>query len=304
MRRLDEAAYDELNDALGRLPPLGVEFALGAFASWDAIVEYSTATIDGVLCIFAKIDGSHVLWGPPLVPPNDPRFVQVLTRALEIVEELNGGLGFANFIPDAWHAVLPESDFFMRPLHSEYLYSRLDLAELQGHRFKRIRNEIRHFMSTYAWRVERIGPESRAGCEAILDLWASSRQPADPAEARTRQLYVQAERRLLEIACEGTMRDLVGLAVFVEDRIVAFTLAQATGHPSHREAAIIVEKTDHRISGLGRFIFWQAAKELLADFDIINKGGDMDLPGLRQAKIAYSPQRLRGLFAIARRPNA
>ena len=115
-------------------------------------------------------------------------------------------------------------------------------------------------------------------------------------------LHLKAERKLLEIACDGAMRDLLGLVVFLDDRIAGFTLTQSVGDRSHREGAVIVEKTDHRISGLARFIFWQAAKELFEGFDVVNKGGDMDLPGLRRAKRAFGPQRTRDVFTVARRP--
>lgn len=72
-----------------------------------------------------------------------------------------------------------------------------------------------------------------------------------------------------------------------EGEIAAFTLGDML---SAQHALILFEKALPQYNGLFQLINREAAARLFKDTLLLNRGEDLDLPGLRQSKLSYKPE--------------
>jgi hypothetical protein len=63
-------------------------------------------------------------------------------------------------------------------------------------------------------------------------------------------------------------------------------------------AVVHYEKGSPDFDGIYKMINQETAKILEKDFKYINRESDMDLPGLRQAKMSYRPHHMIEIFNI------
>ena len=81
--------------------------------------------------------------------------------------------------------------------------------------------------------------------------------------------------------------DMGGLILFVEDRVVAFSVFN---RQNSNTALVHFEKYDREIKGAGQAVNWETAKYLKDQYEFLNREQDLGIEGLRRAKESYMPE--------------
>ncbi|MDR1544740.1 MAG: phosphatidylglycerol lysyltransferase domain-containing protein [Prevotellaceae bacterium] len=173
-------------------------------------------------------------------------------------------------------------EYFSNRDYFDYIYLREELATLAGKKFQPKRNHINQFLRNFPnHEFLEISPEIIPQCLALEWLLLSKND--NPQEA----VALEAECRAITTAFDNFQQlDLQGLALKVNDKIVAFTY----GSPiSGCVFDVAVEKADTSIIGAYAAINNEFAKRIPQNFLYINREEDLGLEGLRKAKLSYQP---------------
>lgn len=165
----------------------------------------------------------------------------------------------------------------------DYLYNRLDLAELKGKHYQPKRNHVNRFRKSYDCLFEPLTPSCIPECLEFEAAWCRRH---GYAESQT----IRDERKSLTIAFRHWEElGLTGEVIRLEGRIIAFTF----GHPiNHNTFGVHYEKADIGIDGAYSAINRHFAASLPPQYTYLNREEDLGIPGLRQAKLSYHPVKL------------
>lgn len=170
----------------------------------------------------------------------------------------------------------------------DYVYNIDDLADLKGRKFQKKRNHINRFRSLYpAWRTEPLTPANLEAVQAMAEQWYQLRLQRDP----------QASFHLEQTALNRAFKyyealGLDGMVLYDGDRILAFTMASPLSVDTmdiHFEKA--TEDADGAYTAINQ-AFAQYLRDKYPHIRYLDREEDMDLEGLRQAKLSYCPERL------------
>ncbi|MDR0290501.1 MAG: DUF2156 domain-containing protein [Treponema sp.] len=158
----------------------------------------------------------------------------------------------------------------------DYLYSRMELAELAGKKFHKKKNLVNQFLHTYAAHDERpLTQEFIPQAIAILDQWRQDKGGDGD--------YLAA-REALELF--GTL-PLRGYIFFVDGSPAAYCLGESVA--KGKMFAIHFEKAIDHYKGIYQFMNQAFAAALPRFFSHLNREQDLGNEGLRQAKMTYRP---------------
>ena len=169
----------------------------------------------------------------------------------------------------------------------DYLYLREELEQLAGKHLKSKRNHCNRFVEEHPdYEYRPITPDLFDDCLALADLWSEESEHENPTYGDS----LSAEKRVLQRFFDNWQKlDMLGGAIYLKDRMVAFTL----GAPVTADTFdICVEKADRNVNGAFNIINQQFAKHLPTQYRYINREEDMGLEGLRKAKLSYHPFQL------------
>ncbi|MCL1889142.1 MAG: phosphatidylglycerol lysyltransferase domain-containing protein [Desulfovibrionaceae bacterium] len=164
----------------------------------------------------------------------------------------------------------------------DYQYNARELATLSGNRFHKKKNLVNQFVKLYPFRYL---PMTENSLEEVLDLqkkWLLRLEEKSPAlEAED-----LAVRRVLELW--ESIPGITGGLIRIRDEAVAYTVGEET---SPGILSVHFEKGLPGFKGVYQAINHYFSREALATgkFHLINRGQDLDDPGLRQAKESYNP---------------
>jgi hypothetical protein len=174
------------------------------------------------------------------------------------------------------------------PGNFDYIYLRQELAELKGKKFDGKRNRIRKFESTFVHEYHALTRADVPGCFRLLEDWFEEKRNGDP--------YMRAERTAIIQALASFERlNLKGGVVKVGGRVEAFTMG---GRLTADMAVIPIEIANPGLVGLAQWINREFVLREWADSTFINREQDMDIEGLRKAKLSYQPARLVKKFNL------
>ncbi len=164
--------------------------------------------------------------------------------------------------------------------HFDYVYSVPELVELKGNKFHKKKNLLNQFEKTHLFEYSPMYAEC---VEEVLDMqaeWHSWQE--HPSEALVAEN--QAIGRVLKDF--DRMRCLMGGAIRVEGKVVAYTVGECLGNST---VVIHFEKGDTRYKGVYQAInkHFLAAQE--GRFALVNREQDLGDEGLRKAKMSYNP---------------
>jgi len=157
----------------------------------------------------------------------------------------------------------------------DYLYKRVDLAQLNGRKFHKKRNLIKIFSGVYKTVVKPITPANTANAKHVLEQWRASREnPGDYAAG------IEALDKIKELK-------LYGIIVYIENQPVAYTLGEE--YRNGTSFVVHFEKALSQYKGLYQYINYAFAISLPDKYKHINREQDLGDKGLRQAKMSYHP---------------
>jgi len=276
----DRAVFDAF---LGRHPSEVCELAFANIFIWKDSERPRWTVLDGGLCVLVEPDFE----GPYALPPvGGERIPETIATLLSHVPRLSRVP--EDFVRAFGAGFRVEED----PGNFDYVYSRQELAELKGKKFDGKRNRIRKFESTFPrqYQYRRLAREDVPGCVRLLEAWFEEKRNGDP--------YMRAERRAILRALDSFEElGLRGGVVEVGGRVGAFTLG---GRLTADMAVIPIEIADPGFVGLAQWINREYVVRECADYAFINREQDMNVEGLRKAKLSYQPVRLVKKYNLLR----
>ncbi|GFK93640.1 hypothetical protein NNJEOMEG_01474 [Fundidesulfovibrio magnetotacticus] len=198
---------------------------------------------------------------------------------------LNGGGSFIRVparLADIWSEALPgRVEVSEAREHWDYVYLVSELSALSGNRFHKKKNLLNQFTKNYAYEYH---PLTADCIEEVLQMqmeWCVWREAECDAT-------LAAENRAIARVVKDWDRlpNLLGGAVRVEGRMIAYTVAEALDDSM---LVIHFEKGSNGFKGV-----YQAVNQMFLEhqgqgFTHVNREQDLGDEGLRKAKLSYNP---------------
>ncbi len=169
------------------------------------------------------------------------------------------------------------------PGDADYIYERSVLAELPGARFHRKRNHLERFLREFPhWCVQPLSALNAPDALSVAAAWLG--EEASPALRHEYEAIAHALESMPELA-------LFGAVLYVEGAPVAMTIASML---SPEVADIHYEKCLPSFRSAYPLINREMAR--LLSCPLMNREEDINIPGLRQAKLSYFPSLILSKF--------
>ena len=162
--------------------------------------------------------------------------------------------------------------------NSDYIYNRIDLANLSGKAYHKKKNLVNSFKNNYEFTIVKINSSNIDDAKKVLNLWKEGRDLKQTD-------YYQCIDALDDIKNENSV--LSGIIAYVENNPVAWSLGELL--PDSKTYLVHFEKGDNNYKGVYQFINNETAKNLPETVLYINREQDLGDEGLRQAKMTYRP---------------
>jgi uncharacterized protein len=229
--------------------------------------------LNGSLCVLVEPDFEDPYFLPPL---GGERVPETVAACLEHAPRLSRVP--EHFVARSGAGFKAEED----PGNFDYVYLRQDLAELKGKRYDGKRNRIRKFESTFAHEYHALARPDVPGCYRLLEDWFEEKRNGDP--------YMKAEKvAIIQALASFERLGLKGGVVKVGGRVEAFTLG---GRLTAATAVIPIEIANPGLVGLAQWINREFVLREWGGYAFINREQDMNVEGLRKAKLSYQPDHL------------
>jgi len=256
---------------------------------WNHFAQYRYAYVNGNVILASTIEGI-TRFRPP-IGPRDPALMKDLLRfAQEYGDDTPMVLldpATAQWIRDLDPSVIivPDRD------HFEYVYRALDLAELPGKNYVKIRSQIHKFRRNCRHTVEPVTAANREEVLEFLVKWCEWKGCEN-------DLVLAHEKEAVFFAIEHfTELPLRGLLIRVEGKIAAISLFERLNADT---ALIHFEKGLPDCEGIYKAINAETATHLAGEVEYINRESDLGVAGLREAKLRYHPHHMVEVFSIKR----
>jgi len=166
------------------------------------------------------------------------------------------------------------------PGDADYIYMREDLAGLHGRKYDGKRNHLKKFAAIEGTSFEKIGT---GNIKEVLEFqydWCEMRRCEDDMS------LVNEGAAAINLIEEFLMLGAFGVLVRVDGRVRGYSLAVRQGNDT---AVIILEKADHTYQGIYQAINNRMNIEMPEDIKYVNREQDMNIEGIRKAKLSYHP---------------
>lgn len=257
--------------------------------SWMEYSNYHYTYLEDNIVIMTKVN-NLIQFRPPMGKRNLDLFNQVFRLALKEASSppiVLIDVETKNWLSEKFPKLKfsPDRDYF------EYVYLASDLAELPGTAYAKIRNRLNKFKKNYSYTIETISEENIDEMRAFLKRWCLWKNcESDPILENERKAIIYSMAHFFELG-------LSGIAIRINEKIEALAVFEKM---SPNTALVHYEKGSPDYDGIYKAINAETAKILQKDFKFINRESDMDLPGLRQAKMSYNPHHMVEVFHVDR----
>lgn len=177
--------------------------------------------------------------------------------------------------------------------HWDYVYSVPELIALQGETYRKKRELLEGFKTSYLWQYSCMTPDC---VEEVLEMqaewfrWREEENEHSPALQAENEAITRVLQHMDRLPC------LMGGTVRVDGRIKAYTLAECL---SRDTLVIHFEKADTRFTGAYQAINQMFLEHAGKDFAFVNREQDLGEEGLRKAKLSYNPVRFEKKYDVA-----
>ena len=187
---------------------------------------------------------------------------------------------------------------------NDYVYDLDRLAQLSGKKLAKKKNLISQFMRVNPnWKIKNI---EKNDIDEIMEFSYYWKELHDVGNAfisskQDQSEYLDIEMEALKLSLQNwEILPNEGIKLYVNDKICAF----AIWSPQTMDMVTIhYEKYDPLIKGAGQVINQQTALILKERFKYANREQDIGLPGIRQAKRSYQPERMIPFYRLKVKMN-
>ncbi|MGH4121110.1 DUF2156 domain-containing protein [Clostridium sp.] len=171
----------------------------------------------------------------------------------------------------------------------DYLYEAEKLIKLSGKKLHGKKNHYNSFIKNYNYEVKDIEDEDvKKDVIVAAEKWYED-------NSDDHMLFYELQG-IKDVLKNMDTMNTVGIAVYVDDKIVAFSLGEKLNDGL---AVIHIEKGDMNYSGVYSFINKTFIDRCFSDVKIINREQDLGIDGLRKSKLSYHPLKLEKKYIFS-----
>lgn len=174
--------------------------------------------------------------------------------------------------------------------NADYVYDVRDLTRLAGAAYRDKRGHIVTFEQLNPFfEYRRLTPGLVGQCQELQDAWCDEKH-CDLVTS------MRAEARAVkEVLAAAEQLRVTGGVILVDGRVEAFTLGELMAPDT---VVIHIEKANGSMHGLFQVINQQFLAHEWQGAQFVNREQDLGVPGLRQAKLSYSPHHLVEKYTV------
>ncbi len=192
-------------------------------------------------------------------------------------ESQSGQKNMVKLLESVGFDVVPDRDNW------DYVYMTKDLINLTGTKYHSKKKAIRKCLSKYKCVLEPISPKIVLECLKFQEEWCKqidcTRYPS----------LIFENTAIVNSLREFENLDLTGAVIRIDGKIEALTIGERL---NDNTAVIHFEKANAEVDGLYQVINNWFCREMLSDFEFVNREQDLGDPGLRRAKMSYHPNHM------------
>lgn len=261
------------------------DFSFSSIFCWQKQYQTTYALVDGFLVIRYICDDNMPCYMMPIGTGDMAKVLHDLIADAALRNERFRIHAITSEMFAILDAALPNTfSFEAHRDYFEYIYLSQDLITLSGKRFQHKRNHINRFKANFPnWQYMTLTDALVSQCRLLYQEWAKEYEQRHPHTVMPGEAYA------VEMALKHhTQLNLRAGAIFVEDKMVAFSLGQAVTCDTF---VVYVEKALVQYPGAFQLINQQLIANEAKEFEFINREEDLGLDSLRQAKMSYNPVR-------------
>lgn len=269
------------------------DFSFTSLYMWRNINQFSYQVIGDYLCIAGishlELDEETAFLFPPLTKTGHYEAAKLRETILEAkrIFESKGQKFNLRLLPSHMLKIVecafPKGLIVKddRPNH-DYVYLKEDLINLRGRKYHAKRNHLNHFTGHYSYEYTRIGSDK---AEEALAFIRQFNEDKDLSE------YEMNLLRMEEEAMKDVLNNLEAVgymagAIYIGGEMQALTI----GGPLGKKTVVVhVEKANIKYRGAYQAINNEFCKNMDPHIKCVNREEDMDIMGLREAKMSYRP---------------
>jgi hypothetical protein len=165
--------------------------------------------------------------------------------------------------------------------HWDYVYSVSELIELKGKRFHKKKNLLNQFRKHYDFEYVPFGTQMIHKAIELQEDWCIWR------DCESSDLLSAENRTISKILTQWeTIKNLTGGAIIVNQKMAGYTIAESLTDDT---LVIHFEKGNPDYKGIYQAINQMFLKHSGNTFEFVNREQDLDIQGLRKAKLSYHP---------------
>ncbi|MBR6725794.1 MAG: DUF2156 domain-containing protein [Clostridia bacterium] len=166
------------------------------------------------------------------------------------------------------------------PNWNDYVYDTNALATFAGRAYNGQRNHTNAFLrENPSWEYKTITSDNIADVRRFY-------YDADIFHAKDAELYVEEQKKVVEVLDNFEVYGMIGGAIYVEGKVIAFALGEIMGDTLHTH----IEKADKSIRGSYQMIVREYnSANLKYGIKYTNRQDDAGDEGLRRSKLSYHP---------------
>lgn len=265
---------DFIKSKTGERRTEGCDFTSGNLIGWSRFFDGEIADIKSCLVVRLNKFGSYSF--PKgnnyaealefmLKEFDYPEFSVLEKHETEIVEKL---------FPGKYEFIASRNNF-------DYVYSREKLSTLKGKKYHSKRNHIAYFEKNFNWSFEPLSRKNLDECIAMNEKWYTLNVEKDRES-------IEDEREVLRLNF-AHFEEIGGIGgvLRIDGGVVAFTFGERLNENTFDTH---FEKAYSDIRGAYPMINMLFARNMLADYEFVNREDDVGSEGLRSAKLSYHPE--------------
>lgn len=198
-----------------------------------------------------------------------------------------------NFLEDHFPFIF---DFEEDRANADYIYEIESLSTLKGKKLSKKRNHLNAFLQeNINWKIQEINESNIESVLQFAKKWYEKKNGGD-CEIGDASLEIE-KKSLLKYVLQLDNIGADGIVLFVDEKVVAFTVGQKISDTVYDT---VFEKALEEVRGSYNMInreFAKYLKEKYPSLQYINRESDVNMPGLRQAKLSYMPSILLKKFS-------
>ena len=263
---------------------------------WRDSNQFNWQVLGDYLCVagisFLEIDKEEAFLFPPLTKTGryEPTGVRKTVLEAKRIFAEKGQKFSIRLIPKHMIGILEDAfpgefEFIEDRPNFDYIYLADDLIHLSGRKYSQKRNHLHYFHENYQYEYVRLTSEMADDAMRFIREF-NERKHLPPHEM---DLLLMEEEAMRDVFTNLERIGYVAGAILIDGKIEALSIAGRLGRDMIN---VHVEKANIEYRGLYQAINNEFCIHEATDVTYINREEDMDIAGLRKAKLSYKPVEL------------